>query len=106
MGKNEKYKPLPSYLSIGPSSIEGVGIIANDDIPKDVNIGITHIYDPNFQHDLIRTPLGGFINHSTSPNCKLIDEDDYKKLITIKKIELGEELTITYSLYKPSRDIS
>ena len=79
MVKQDKYKPLPSYLAIGPSDIEGAGIIAQDDIPKDVVIGITHIYDPNFQHDHIRTPLGGFINHSDSPNCELFDEDDYKK---------------------------
>ena len=105
MKNNKKpYKPLPDYLAIGPSSIHGAGIIAQDDIPKDVIIGITHIYDPNFQHDHIRTPLGGFLNHSDSPNCELFDEDDYKKLRTIKKIEMGKELTITYdfkNFYKP-----
>ena len=104
MNYQNKYRPLPSFLSIGPSNIEGAGIIAQDDIPKDVVIGITHIYDPNFQHNHIRTPLGGFINHSDNPNCELIDEDDYKKLKTIKKIEMGKELTITYdfkNFYKP-----
>ena len=76
MNDQNKYRPLPSFLSIGPSNIEGAGIIAQDDIPKDVVIGIT----------------------------QLIDEDDYKKLKTIKKIEMGKELTITYdfkNFYKP-----
>ena len=101
---NEKlYKPLPPYLAIGPSSIHGAGIFAKEDIPKGIIMGISHIYEPTFEHNFIRTPLGGFINHSENPNCKLIEEDGegyYKKVKTIKKIEEGEELTLTYSLYK------
>jgi len=96
------YKPLPEYLAIGPSDIHGVGIFAKDDIPKDIEIGISHVYDPDFQHNYIRTPLGGFINHSNTPNCKLVEDAenaDYKKLKTIKKIEQGKELTLKYSLY-------
>ena len=104
MRDKNRYYPLPKYLSIGPSNIHGVGIIANDDIPEDIIIGITHIYDPNFKHDYIRTPLGGFLNHSKNPNCELIeDEDDeYKKLKTLRKIEQAEELTVKYQLYKIS----
>jgi SET domain-containing protein len=102
--KNEKnYKPLPPYLAIGPSSIHGAGIFAMEDVPKGVIIGISHIYDPNFEHDYIRTPLGGFINHSETPNCELIEEDgdyNYKKIKTLKKIKEGKELTLKYSLYK------
>ena len=97
----EPYNPLPEYLAIGPSQIHGAGILAIEDIPGEVVIGISHVYDPNFQHNYIRTPLGGFINHSDKPNCELIEDenDDYKKLKTIKKIEQGEELTLKYSLY-------
>ena len=100
--KKKPYNPLPEYLTIGPSSIHGAGILAKEDIPGEVVIGISHVYDPNFQHDYIRTPLGGFINHSEYPNCELVDDDentDYKKLKTIKKIKEGEELTLKYSLY-------
>ena len=99
---NKPYNPLPEYLAIGPSDIHGAGILAKEDIPGEVVIGITHVYDPNFQHDYIRTPLGGFINHSETPNCELIEEDndyDYKKLKTLRKIEQNEELTLKYSLY-------
>ena len=100
--KKKPYKPLPDYLSIGPSDIHGAGIIAKDDIPADIEIGISHVYDPNFQHEYIRTPLGGFINHNDEANCELIDDDentDYKKIRTIKKITEGTELTLKYSLY-------
>jgi len=97
----EPYNPLPEYLSIGPSDIHGAGILATEDIPGEVVIGISHVYDPNFQHDYIRTPLGGFINHSEHPNCELVEDenDEYKRLKTIKKIEAGKELTLKYSLY-------
>ena len=100
--EKEPYNPLPEYLTIGPSNIHGAGILAKEDIPGEVVIGITHVYDPNFQHNYIRTPLGGFINHSESPNCELVDDDedsDYKKLKTLYKIEAGRELTLKYNLY-------
>ena len=100
--KHKPYKPLPEYLAIGPSQIHGAGILAIEDIPGEVVIGISHVYDPNFQHNYIRTPLGGFINHSESPNCELIEDDvdgDYKKIKTLRKIKAEEELTLKYSLY-------
>jgi len=101
MSENEEYKPLPEYLSIGPSDIHGAGIFTTEDIPKGIDIGISHIYDPNFQHDWIRTPLGGFINHSETPNCELIDDEDsdYKRIRTTCKIVQNKELTLKYSLY-------
>jgi hypothetical protein len=100
--KDNTYKPLPDYLSIGPSSIQGAGIIAKEDIPGEIELGISHVYDPNFQHDYIRTPLGGFINHAEEANCELVEDDEditYKKVKTIRKIQAGEELTLKYSLY-------
>jgi len=100
--KVKPYNPLPEYLTIGPSSIHGAGILAKEDIPGEVVIGISHVYDPNFQHDYIRTPLGGFINHSEDPNCELVDDDSdcgNKKIKTLRKIEMGEEITLQYSLY-------
>jgi len=98
------YKPLPSYLSIGPSDIDGAGLIATEDIPAGIEIGITHIYDPNFEDDSIRTPLGGFINHSDNPNCELVqDEDDMDntKLKTLRRINAMEELTCKYTKQNP-----
>lgn len=103
MKNKDTYKPLPPYLAIGPSSIHGAGIFATEDIPKGVIMGISHIYDPNFENNFIRTPLGGFINHSEIPNCELVEEDGdyhYKKVQTLTKIEAGRELTLKYSLYQ------
>ena len=94
------YKPLPAYISIGPSDTHGAGLFAVEDIPAEVVIGITHIYDQEFEDDYIRTPLGGFLTYSDNPNCKLIDEDEYKRLIAIKHIDAGTELTVNHSINK------
>jgi len=104
--EEKHYRPLPSYLSIGPSDIHGAGIIAKEDIPKDIVIGVTHVYHPDFKDDLIRTPLGGFLNHSEKSNCRLFepsDHPDWKKIITTRAIEAGEELTLCYEMYNPSK---
>jgi len=100
--KKKPYKPLPEYLSIGPSDIHGAGIFAREDIPAEIDMGITHVYDPEFQHDYIRTPLGGFINHSDQANCEIVEDAadcSYKRIKTLRKIEMGEEITLKYSLY-------
>ena len=100
--KNKAYAPLPEYLSIGSSDIHGAGIFATEDIPKGIDMGISHVYDPNFQHDYIRTPLGGFINHNENANCELIEDSEdiaYKRIKTLRRIEQGEEITLKYSMY-------
>ena len=61
------YKPLPKQLTIKNSSIEGLGIFATEDIKKNTFLGITHIRDEQFENKYIRTPLGGFYNHSNDP---------------------------------------
>jgi SET domain-containing protein len=50
---------------------------------------------------LIRTPLGGFINHSLKPNCKKIDLDQEWHLKTLVDIKKDDELTLKYTMYNP-----
>ena len=50
---------------------------------------------------LVRTPLGGFVNHSEKPNCMRVQKDNRWNLITIANILPGEELTLCYTMYKP-----
>jgi len=43
-------------------------------------LGITHVKDERFSHGYIRTPLGGFFNHSKPQTVKLIYDGDFIKL--------------------------
>ena len=100
-----KYHPLPDELEICCSPIQGMGIFAKQKIPKGTNFGMTHL---QVSESLVRTPLGGFLNHSEDPNCEKVklyfksDKGDFTKwnLVTIKDIKAKEELTLTYTIYK------
>jgi len=96
------YRPLPKFLTIKPSEIEGLGLFATEDIDDNYPLGVTHVADDRFDDGYIRTPLGGFFNHSETPNCEIVDDGDHLILITIKKIKAGEELTAKYTLYDPT----
>ena len=61
------YRPLPDGLTIKNSPIEGLGLFATIDIKPNSFIGVTHIRDEQFENKYIRTPLGGFYNHSNEP---------------------------------------
>ena len=112
------YLPLPDSVTILPSSINKLGLIATKDISTQTDLGMCHL---ELGKVIIRTPLGGFINHSDKPTCtknkymftrsewNLISQlSDHKfnldftkyHLITIKDIKAGEELTLHYTFYK------
>ena len=94
------YKPLPKFLYIGKSPIEGFGLFTSEDIKANTVLGVSHVQDMRFSDGYIRTPLGGFYNHSDKPNCETYAEGDLIMLRTIKNILAKEELTALYTLYK------
>jgi hypothetical protein len=65
------YKPLPDNVRLARSPIHGFGLFAATDIPENTVLGITHVSHYLFTHGWIRTPLGGYCNHSDEPNCVL-----------------------------------
>jgi len=99
------YSPLPDGLVLRESKIHNIGLFAKEKISKGTNFGMSHI---QVSDTLVRTPLGGFINHSDDPNCEKVklyfksDKGDFTKwnLITIKDLKKGEELTLKYTFYK------
>ena len=98
------YKPLPDCVEIRTSPIHGVGLFAKTTIKKGKHLGISHVYAPGFDGSHIRTPVGGFVNHSEESNCHKIESPEesvitYYSLVTSRNIEKDEELTITYTLY-------
>ena len=74
------YKPLPKQLTIKKSSIEGLGLYAEEDIKINSFIGVTHVRDEQFENKYIRTPVGGFYNHSNDPNVIRMVSDSLPKL--------------------------
>ncbi len=83
------YKPLPKQLTIKNSAIEGLGLFATENIKKNSFIGVTHVRDEQFENKYIRTPIGGFYNHSNEPNVIRMVSD------TLPKLEFGNEVDPT-----------
>jgi SET domain-containing protein len=102
---SKTYRPLPSSLTIKPSKIEGLGLHAAENLDAGIVLGKTHVMSGM---GWIRTPLGGFVNHSATPNCFILDGaiietngiynigEDCKTIYTVTPIAKGEELTVYY----------
>ena len=80
------YRPLPNELTIKNSKIEGLGLFATVKIKKNSFIGLTHIRDEMFEGKYIRTPLGGFYNHSKKSNIIKMVSD------VIPKLNFGDQI--------------
>ena len=121
--EKKNYTPLSHDLFIEESMIDGQGLFSSHDLPKGTDLGISHIEfekDKMSARELLRTPLGGFINHEpviksenasgelvevSGPNCEKVKQraDGSKiewRLITRRDIKAGDELTLEYTFYK------
>ena len=111
------YKPLPSGLIIKDSGIEGQGVFTTRNLHVGCDLGESHyridtsgvesINQEENKNLLIRTPLGGFINHSDTPNCnrsqiRMKPGFDKWNIIVVENIKAGEELTLKYTMYHPT----
>ena len=100
---NKLYYPLPPRLTIKPSLISGLGLFATAGIAQGTNLGTTHL---KVDGEIIRTPLGGFINCDENANCVKVEMrtegsiTDKWNLVTLRNIKEGEELTLKYTFYK------
>jgi SET domain-containing protein len=103
------YKPLPDSVFIRESTIHGYGLFARTPIKKGTHLGVSHVYAPGFEGSYIRTPVGGFINHSETPNCHKVESPEesmltYYSLVTSRDIPADAELTLSYTLYNVEKD--
>ena len=93
------YKPLPDCVEIRISKIHGMGLFAKELIESNHFIGMSHVHLES--GELIRTPLGGFYNHSDKKyNCIKAKRGMFYHLRALRDIEPGEELTVNYNFYK------
>ena len=91
------YQALPDGLFINPSQIAGQGIFTKKALKIGTDLGMSHVI---IGDEIIRTPLGGFINHSNFPNCEKYQIDDKYYVKVIKPIGPMEELFLNYTFYK------
>ena len=112
------YKPLPKNIRLGFSDIHDIGLFAKEGIGQGTDLGMCHL---ELGQLIIRTPLGGFLNHAQDANCVKVKllltrqqwnhrndlpkseyNVDFKKwnLVTLCDIKKDEELTVRYTFYK------
>ena len=89
------YRPLPNQLTIRNSAIEGLGLFSEIKIKKDSFIGVTHVKHETFPNSYIRTPLGGFYNHSENPNIIKMGTDIFPGYEFGKTLDLNSLSTIS-----------
>ena len=105
LDKLNQYRPLPSGLTVTDSRISGQGLFTTRRLVMGTLLGISHY---RIDKEYIRTPLGGFINHSETPNCersqvRIRPGFDKWSITVIEDIEEGDELTLKYKLYVPTK---
>ena len=105
LDKLKTYQPLPSGLTVADSGISGQGLFTTRRLVMGTPLGISHY---RIDGEYIRTPLGGFINHSDEPNCsraqvRIRPGFDKWNITVIEDIEEGCELTLKYKLYDPEK---
>lgn len=102
------YKPLPNCLTIKESPINGLGLFVKKDILlSDTRIPekwVTHLHFAAYDEEIFfRSPIGGYINHSNNPNCKLNRLVKFRMRTTqyylqpLRDIKAGEEITLDYT---------
>ena len=108
------YEPLPNGLIVKKSNVHGLGLFAEKDFDIGENFGMCHFsYGSADERKIIRTPLGGFINHSLTPNCVKVSNQHTQwipgqgnfiflryNLIALRNIKENEEITLKYKLYE------
>jgi len=105
LDKLKTYQPLPSGLTVADSRISGQGLFTTRRLVMGTLLGISHY---RIDKEYIRTPLGGFINHSDEPNCqrhqiRIRPGFDRWNVTVIEDVEEGDELTLKYKLYDPRK---
>ena len=85
--------------SVNDSGIHGKGVFAKDNIKKDKKSLACILTD----EDILYSDLGKYINHSKSPNCKLVDDGSRNFLVVTFYLE-GMRLKLMIQNTKASAD--
>lgn len=85
---------MDTSYTVGPSNINGKGVIAVKMIPAGCK-ALAHVHSSNF-NVYAYSDLGYFINHSETPNCDIISNNNRRYIRTLQDIQPDEELTCNY----------
>ena len=101
----KQYNPLPLGIVVADSGIAGQGLFTTRRLVAGTELGASHY---RIDNQMIRTPLGGFLNHADEPNCqrsqiRIRPGFDKWNVIVLEDIEEGDELTLKYRLYDPKK---
>jgi len=101
----KQYNPLPLGIVVADSRISGQGVFTTRKLVAGTELGASHY---RIDDQMIRTPLGGFLNHADEPNCqrsqiRIRPGFDKWNVIVLEDIEEGDELTLKYRLYDPKK---
>lgn len=116
------WSPLPQFLEIRDSEINGRGLFATSDIEAGSVLGISHIeflssnyetkagiVDSPYESFIVRTPTGAFVNHADIPNCErqkfCLETVVVNVLVALRDVAAGSELTLKYVM-SPASDAS
>lgn len=91
---NNKYR---SNFYIGPSKIQGRGLMANKHIKQGQIIGVVIYYRFLFFFPKITTDFGAWVNHCYTPNSQLYYRDNMYYLVATKDINKGQEIVADYN---------
>lgn len=87
---------LSDMVKLGVSEIDGIGLIAAQFIKKGTHIQRTHFHIDNT--GWLNLMPNCQYNHSVKDeNCEIITKDNMKYLISLKDIEIGEEILVDYT---------
>jgi len=96
------YRPIPKPFYLDKSNIEGYGIFTDRDIDFDEIFFERETHTRLSTGELLRSPLGRFINNSDTPNATLWGDQPDKAgniqryLLITRDVKAGEEITLRY----------
>ena len=80
---------------VGPSRIEGRGVVITRPVMKDAAIGVAHWWYGGWK---TTRDLGAMHNHSETPSCRNVTVGSYRYLVALRDLLPGEEVTVDYRL--------
>ena len=85
-----------SRCDLQQSKVHGKGIFATEKLGENKILFETHTKTSGALKWINLVPNCSY-NHSTKPNCRSMTLGNFKYLVTLREIEVGEELLVDYT---------